>query len=177
MQVLIERAGWRAACLAMGALVLACWCRSTCCCGSGRRISGWHRTATATFHGAVTAQGPTANVVDAAWAATDWTLRARGAHSPLLVAGAGLFLRAVRLVRGAGAPDEIPGGDRLQPDPGGLGAGHRQPGGHPRADHARPCVRPDRPRVGLDRRQLRFRGLLRRPAGDGPGARASRCCI
>ena len=32
----------------------------------------------------------------------------RAAHRALLVAGTGLFLRAVRLVRGAGAPDEIP---------------------------------------------------------------------
>ena len=47
MQMLIEHAGWRAACVAMGRWCWPCWCRSTCCCGSGRRTSACCPTATA----------------------------------------------------------------------------------------------------------------------------------
>ena len=64
----------------------------------------------------------------------------------------GYLLRPLRLVRGAGAPDEVPGRDRLQPGARGLGAGLREPGGHPRPDRARPALGPHRARVGVDGR-------------------------
>ena len=41
--------------------------------------------------------------------------RPRHAHGALLVDRARLLLRPLRLVRGAGAPDQVPGRDRLQP--------------------------------------------------------------
>ena len=93
-----------------------------------------------------------ANVVDPRWAAVDWTLRAGGAHGALLVDRARLLLRALRLVRGAGAPDEVPHRDRVQPDVRRVGARIREPRGHPRPDRARSSLGPHRSRVGLDAR-------------------------
>ena len=73
MQVLIESAGWRAACVAMGALVLAVLVplnlllrqrpEDIGLCADGDRAAA-----------AVTSGRPGTNVVDAAWAAIDWTL-------------------------------------------------------------------------------------------------------
>ncbi len=74
MQMLIERAGWRAACLAMGALVAVLLVPLNLLLRQRPEDLGLAPDGDATSHGAITAQGPTANVVDAAWAATDWTL-------------------------------------------------------------------------------------------------------
>jgi MFS family permease len=74
MQMLIERAGWRAACLAMGALVAVLLVPLNLLLRQRPEDLGLAPDGDATSYGAITAQGPTANVVDAAWAATDWTL-------------------------------------------------------------------------------------------------------
>ena len=47
LQALIGRAGWRAACWALGFWCWRCWRRSTCCCNGDPRISGSSPTATA----------------------------------------------------------------------------------------------------------------------------------
>ena len=112
LQTIIEGAGWRAACWTLGILVLGCWRRSTSCCGAGRRSSACSRTATARQPSSDALAGR-GNIVDHAWVATDWTLAAPSARA-ILVARGGLFRRAVHLVRGPGASDEISGGDRLQ---------------------------------------------------------------
>src|SRR5678815_1852883 len=90
--------------------------------------------------------------------------RAGGAHDAVLVDRARLFLWALRLVRGAGAPDEVPHRDRVQPDVRRVGARIREPGGHPRPDRPRSSLGPHRSRVGLDRREPRVRDLLYRLA-------------
>ena len=134
----------------VGAIVLLPWLQ-TMIVSDGWRTACWPRAARARAAGAAQPAGrqrpediglppdgepprqrrgasAPSNIVDPAWAAIDWTLRARHAHRPLLVDRARLFLRAVRLVRGAGAPDEIPDRDRLHADVAALGAGARQPG-------------------------------------------------
>ncbi len=73
MQMLIEHAGWRAACVAMGALVLAVLVPLNLLLRQRPEDIGLlpdgDRAAAA-----VTAGRPGTNVVDAAWAAIDWTL-------------------------------------------------------------------------------------------------------
>ena len=87
-------------------------------------------------------------------------LEPRDAHRALLVDRDRLFLRPVHLVRGAGAPDQIPARHRLQSDCRRLGARHRQPARHSRPDLARPSLRPHRPRIGVGDCLLRLRHLL-----------------
>ena len=62
--------------------------------------------------------------------------RARDAHRALLVDRARLLLRSLRLVRRAGAPDQVSGRDRRLADAGRVGARHRQPRRRPGADRA-----------------------------------------
>ena len=81
---------------------------------------------------------------------------------------AGIFLRPVRLVRGAGAPDEISDRDRLQRRRRPPGRWAREPGRHSWPDRARPCVRPYRARMGVDGRQPGLRALLPGPAWAPP---------
>jgi len=73
MQVLIEHAGWRAACLAMGVLVLAVLVPLNLLLRQRPEDIGLTPDGDAASR-VVASGGPTANVVDAAWAATDWTL-------------------------------------------------------------------------------------------------------
>ncbi len=73
MQVLIEHAGWRAACLAMGVLVLALLMPLNLLLRQRPEDIGLAPDGDGASHAAA-AGGPTSNVVDAAWAATDWTL-------------------------------------------------------------------------------------------------------
>ncbi len=74
MQVVIEHAGWRAACLAMGALVLAVLVPLNLLLRQRPEDIGLMPDGDATSRVAASG-GPAANVVDTAWAATDWTLR------------------------------------------------------------------------------------------------------
>ena len=85
----------------------------------------------------------------------------RAAHRALLVDLARLFLRPVHLVRGAGAPDQIPARHRLQPERRGVGARRRQPARHSRPDLARASLRPDRARMDLGDQLRRLCDLLR----------------
>ena len=91
-----------------------CWCRSTCCCGGAPRISGSRPTATPR-RGRRRRRGTTERRRPRL-GRDRLDLGARLAHGTLLVDRARLFLRALRLVRGAGAPDEIPDRDRLHCD-------------------------------------------------------------
>lgn len=75
MQVLIERAGWRTACLAMGVLILALLMPLNLLLRQRPEDIGLAPDGDVTSHAAAAASGPAANVVDADWAATDWTLR------------------------------------------------------------------------------------------------------
>ena len=86
---------------------------------------------------------------------------ARAAHRAVLVDCARLFLRPVHLVRGAGAPDQIPARHRLQLQCRGLGTGRGQPARHSRPDLARASVRPGRTGMDLGRQLLRLCDLLR----------------
>ena len=143
--------GWRTACWPWACSCWSCWCRSISCCGGARKT--WACGPTATPRRRPRGAAEPANVVDPAWAAVDWTLARAMRTAPLLVDRASAILRPVRLVRGAGAPDQVPDRDRLQPDARRLGARAREPGRHPGPDRARPPVGPHRPRMGLDGRQ------------------------
>jgi MFS family permease len=83
MQLLIERAGWRAACLAMGLLVVVLLAPLNLLLRQRPEDLGLapdgDSTAPSAASGAATSNAAAAhvvptNVVDAAWAATDWTL-------------------------------------------------------------------------------------------------------
>jgi MFS family permease len=73
MQVLIERAGWRAACLAMGALVLAVLVPLNLLLRQRPEDIGLLPDGDGAA-AAVASGRPRTNVVDADWAAIDWTL-------------------------------------------------------------------------------------------------------
>ena len=85
---------------------------------------------------------------------------ARDAHRAVLVDRARLLRDPLRVVRRAGAPDQIPDRDRRLADGSRVGARHRQPRRRAGADHLRPRVRPHRARMGVDDRLRRFRDLL-----------------
>src|SRR5262249_27244760 len=73
------------------------------------------------------------------------------------------------LVRGAGAPDEIPDRDRLRPGGGRVRARLRRLHRHRGPDRARASLGPHRARVGVDARVRRLRALVRAAPGDaGP---------
>ena len=152
----------------------SCWRRSTCCCASGPRTWGCSRTATPRRTGCGRRQavqrrrpGLGGDRLDA---------RPRDAHRALLVDRARLLLRALRLVRRAGAPDQVSDRDRLQPDHGGLGAGPRQPARHSRA-RSRSATSP----TAIGREwvwtvgMLGLRRLLR-GAAAAAGVSQYRCC-
>ena len=74
MQVLIERAGWRTACLAMGVLILAVLMPLNLLLRQRPEDIGLAPDGDATSRAAAAPGAPAANVVDAEWAAIDWTL-------------------------------------------------------------------------------------------------------
>ena len=147
VQHMIEQTGWRTACTAMGILVL----RRTRADQSPaaqaprgyRPAAGWRRRAVGDI-GRTSLERRRSRVgrhrLDTA---------PRAAHRAILVDLARLFLRPLHLVRGAGAPDQIPARYRLQRERGGVGARRRQPARHPRPDLARASLRPDRARMDL----------------------------
>ena len=95
LQALIGRAGWRAACWAMGILVLALLAPLNLLLKRRPEDLGLEPDGEPSLPSSA-AGGPTANVVDAAWVAVDWTLGRM--HTALLVDRRGLFLRLVRLL-------------------------------------------------------------------------------
>src|SRR5438552_1923178 len=74
MQTMIERSGWRAACVAIGALVLVLLVPLNLLLKGQPRECGLEPDGDHVAHGADTVERPT-NVGDAAWAAVDWTLK------------------------------------------------------------------------------------------------------
>ena len=131
VQLVIEGAGWRAACMAMGTLLLVVLAPINLLLRKRPEDMGLRPDGDAAPSSS--AAPPPSNVVNEAWAAVDWTLGRAMRTAPFWWIALGVFLRPLRLVRGAGAPDQVPGGDRLQPDRGGVGAGPRQPVRHSRA--------------------------------------------
>ena len=103
---------------------------------------------------------PVSNVVDPAWAAVDWTLGAGDAHRAVLVDRRRFFLRAVCLVRGAGASDQISARYRLQPGVAAWALGLVSLRRRARPDLSRPFVGSDRPRMGLVHQRHRLCDLL-----------------
>src|SRR5262245_37128277 len=103
--LLIEAAGWRSACLALGVLVLVVLAPINLVLRKRPEDLG---LAPDGDRGVAAAAVDAANIVDAAWASIDLDACPRRAHGPLLVDRAWLFLRALRLVCGAGPPDQIP---------------------------------------------------------------------
>jgi MFS family permease len=73
LQALIGRAGWRAACWAMGILVLALLAPLNLLLKQRPEDLGLAPDGEHSLHSS-TARDPTANVVDATWVAVDWTL-------------------------------------------------------------------------------------------------------
>ena len=90
------------------------------------------------------------------------------AYNQILVGGTRLFRGTLRLVCGAGAPNQIPDRDRRQPHRRCVGPRLRQPRRHPRRYSARSSVRPGRTGVGVGNRQPRLRLLLPGVAGARP---------
>ena len=156
---MIEQTGWRTACTAMGILVFAVLAPINLLLRKrprGYRAAARWRRARRRRLGRTAARtssipsGPYR--LDAA---------PRAAHRALLVDRARLLLRPLCLVRGAGAPDEIPARDRLLRRRRGVGARRRQPARHSRPDLARPSFRPDRARVDLGHQLRGLCDLLR----------------
>ena len=158
VQHMIEQTGWRTACTAMGIMVLVVLAPINLLLRKRPEDIGLLPDGDAAP--TATSAKPVSNIVDPVWAGTDWTLAPRAAHRAVLVDRARLFLRPVHLVRGAGAPDQIPARHRLQPECRGLGARRRQPARHSRPDLARPSVRPDRARMDLGHQLPRLCDLL-----------------
>ena len=109
------------------------------------------------------------NIVDPAWAVDRMDACARAAHRAVLVDRARLWRGTLRLVCGADPSDQVPDRDRRLGDGGRVGARSGQPARRARADHLRPCVGPDRARVGLGDRLRGLRHLL--PGADRPAGR------
>ena len=112
VQHMIEQTGWRTACTAMGILVLVVLAPINLLLRKRPEDIGLLPDGDAAP--TATSAKPVSNIVDPVWAGTDWTLAPRAAHRALLVDRARLFLRPVHLVRGAGAPDQVPARHRLQ---------------------------------------------------------------
>ncbi len=173
MQTLIGRSGWRAACWAMGLLVLLLLVPLNLL--LRRRPQDMGLEPDGDRAAAPGAAARPSNVVDAAWAAVDWTLARATRTARFWWIAIGYFSGPLRVVRGAGAPDQVPDRDRLQPDRRGVGARLREPGRHPRPDRARLALGPHRARVGVDRGGAGLRDLLRGAAPAGRSPRPRRC--
>ena len=111
MQALIETHGWRAACVAMGIVVLVVLVPLNLLLRRRPQDLGLAPDGDAPVAGR---RRRPSNVVDARLGGDRLDARARDAHGALLVARARLLRRALRVVRGAGAPDQVPDRDRLQ---------------------------------------------------------------
>ena len=147
VQHMIEQTGWRTACTAMGILVLAVLAPINLLLRKRPEDIGLLPDGDAAP--SATSAAPRSNVVDPVWASYRLDAAPRAAHRAILVDLARLLLRPVHLVRGAGAPDQIPARHRLQRERRGVGARRRQPARHSRPDLARASFRPDRARMDL----------------------------
>ena len=113
VQHMIEQTGWRTACTAMGILVLR---RAGADQSLAAQAARGYRPAAGRRCRAVgdIGRSSVSNVVDPVLGRHRLDAAPRAAHRALLVDRARLFLRPVHLVRGAGAPDQIPARYRLQ---------------------------------------------------------------
>ena len=152
----------------------ACWCRSTCCCAAGPRTWACEPDGDRRRGGRRGAQPRPTWSTRPGRRSTGRSARAVRTARFWWIA-LGYFCGALRLVRGAGAPDQVPDRDRLQPGRRGLGARRRQPGRHPRPDRARPPLGPHRPRMGVDRGLPGLRDLLRWRCSRCSHTRPRRC--
>src|SRR3984957_15183781 len=124
VQSLIVGTGWRDACWALGLLILGVLVPINLLLRKRPEDMGLRPDGDAAP--LPSAQLRPSNIVDPAWTSVDWTIR-RAVRPAILVAGTGVFLRAVRVVRGAGASDQIPPGDRIQRESFRMGFGAGQP--------------------------------------------------
>ena len=163
VQMLIERAGWRTACWAMGILLLGLLAPLNLLLRQRPEQLGLLPDGGVPSE---TEESGTANIVDPVWAATDWTLpRAmRTARFWWIALGffGALFAWYAVQVHQTKYLLEI----GFDPFAGRLGAGPRQPAGHSRPDRPWSSFRSDWPRMGLDCRQSRLRDLLCGAAPD-----------
>ena len=142
VQQMIEATGWRTACTAMGIVVLIVLAPINLLLRKRPQDIGLEPDGDAAP--SASSAKPVSNILDTAWAGTDWTLGRALRYGAVLVDRARLFLRPVYLVRRAGSPDQIFARHRLQPERRGLGLGCRQPARDSRPDRARASVRPHR---------------------------------
>ncbi len=175
LQELIGRAGWRAACWAMGILVLALLAPLNLLLKQRPEDLGLGPDGEPSLHQQRCGQ-PDGQRRGRDLGRRGLDARPRHAHGPLLVDRRGIFLRLVRLVRRAGAPDEICDRDRFQRDTGGLGPELREPGRYSWPNRPRLCVGPYRARMGMDGRQPGLRAVLPGPARPPPRADANAAC-
>ena len=123
VQHMIEQTGWRTACTAMGILVLVVLAPINLLL---RRAARGYRPAAGWRCGAVGDIGQAGlECRRSRLGRHRLDLAPRASHRAILVDRARLFLRPVHLVRGAGAPDQIPARHRLQRQRRGLGARRR----------------------------------------------------
>ena len=120
VQLVIESAGWRTACWTMGLLVLVVLAPINLLLRKRPEDMGLQPDGDAAP--GADCDGATVERRRPGLGGGRLDARARHADGPLLVDRARLFLRALRLVRRAGAPDQVPDRDRLQPDRRGVGA-------------------------------------------------------
>jgi len=147
VQLLIEQGGWRAACWALGIVLVAVLAPLNLLLRRRPEDLGL------VPDGAVSPRTPAAGppILSTRYGQR-LDIAPGDQNGPFLVDSARVFLRPLRLVRGAGAPDEILDRNRVRPARGRLGFGVGEPPGDPRADCPRPHLRPHWARVGLDGR-------------------------
>jgi sugar phosphate permease len=172
MQLLIARDGWRYACVALALITAVVLIPLNLLLRKRPQDIGLNPDGDAAP--AAVRAGPAANVVDAAWAATHWTLAraVRTARFWWIVIGYFGLLYAWYAVQVHQTKYLTEIG--VSPVRSRMGARPRQPRGRSRLDHLRPRVGPHRPRMGLGDRLPRLRRLLR--AADRHAGGATRCC-
>ncbi len=141
VQHMIEHAAGAPPAPRWGSWCWSCSRRSICCCTSGRKTSACSRTAMRRRPPHRRNRHRTSSIRPGP-ASTG--AAARAADRAVLVDRDRLFLRPVHLVRGAGAPDQIPARHRLQLQCRRLGARRRQLARDSRPDLARAPVRSHR---------------------------------
>ena len=113
VQVLIARSGWRAACWALAILMLVLLAPLNLLLRRRPEDLGLEPDGDRAARD-VAADAPGRQRGGRGLGGGGLDARPRHAHVPLLVDRGELFLRALRLVRGAGAPDQVPGRHRIQ---------------------------------------------------------------
>ena len=158
VQHMIEQTGWRTACTAMGLMILIVLAPINLLLRKRPEDIGLQPDGDAAPEATGSSRSPTSSILSGPPPTGRCGARS---HRALLVDRAWLFLRPLHLVRGAGAPDQIPARHRLQRERRGLGARRRQPARHSRPDFSRPYLRPHRAGMGMGDQLRRLCDLLR----------------